>query len=534
MTVDVEICFYPHANYLGTNLTYEECCGDPLSGVDCFVSLGGLFSWDFCCETPEPDTCSWDHILGSIAASTDEVGDTLLEALYGSPMLLREFCCVVPGDALHPCWRLFAMEPTELVHNPYVQCCNPILRRLLAQNQEEPWVQVELDREFAPLEGKRWTTWELQEYQRAQVEGTRPCLVSIRGGYNITVHDRQECCPEPFYDCSYTIAVASALSIVGRLQALPDVDLLVSPSNTNRAFASVPVFTRHRPREPRSHYVLLPMEWQLSPGQGRKQTVAVQRSGADTAWENRLRSLFWRGSNSNCLVSCDLPRVSDGLQAFGDCLESYDCQTPWSMSNWLTMPRGRLLRLSQLYPELINARLTGKSQQMEDELWDYCVESNLTDEFSSQQEQGWYAFAINVDGTGSGDRTYWQIFAGCVVLVQDSPWVSWLVGEIGGPAALVPGEHYIPIRYDLMDLESKLNLLHEQEEEAKQLAERSERWARKYLSYDWVLFYLDRAVRRCLGSGLNAGFRLRVSLWYPYQLGPSALLLSSKLHATRR
>lgn len=222
----------------------------------------------------------------------------------------------------------------------------------------------------------------------------------------------------------------------------------------------------------------------------------VQRSGADTVWENRFRSLFWRGSNSNCLVSCDLPRVSDGLQAFGDCLESYDCQTPWSMSNWLTMPRGRLLRLSQLYPELINARLTGKSQQMEDELWDYCVESNLTDEFSSQQKQGWYAFAINVDGTGSGDRTYWQIFAGCVVLVQDSPWVSWLVGEIGGPAALVPGEHYIPIRYDLMDLVSKLNLLHEQEEEAKQLAERSERWARKYLSYDWVLFFLDRAVRR--------------------------------------
>ena len=44
------------------------------------------------------------------------------EALYSSPMLLREFCCVVPGDGSHPCWRFFAMEPMELVHNPYVQC----------------------------------------------------------------------------------------------------------------------------------------------------------------------------------------------------------------------------------------------------------------------------------------------------------------------------------------------------------------------------------------------------------------------------
>ncbi|CAE7410305.1 POGLUT2 [Symbiodinium natans] len=494
-----DICFYPYGNFLGINLTYEECCGDPLSGVDCFGALGGFFSWDFCCETPLEDPCDWDHILASVAASSDQVGTAILDALHDSPVLLREFCCVVPGDAAYACWRYFELDPSEPVHNPFVQCCQPVLRRLLAQDTEEAWMQVELDREFAPLENRRWTTKELQEFQDAQPDGLRPCLLSVRGGHEITLNDRQECCPAPIFDCSYVLALVSALSIVGRLRPLPDVDLLVSPTNTNRANASVPVFARHRPREPRSHYVLLPMEWQLSPGQARKQTIAVQRHGAERPWEERPRKLFWRGTNSNCLMGCEPSRVSDGLQAWGDCLESFDCWTPWSASNWLSMPRGRLLRLSQLFPEIINARLSGKSQLMDDELWDYCVESDLTDGFSSQLAQAEHAFAINIDGTGSGDRVYWQMLAGCVVLVQDSPWVSWLVGEVGGPAALVPTEHYIPIRYDLVDLVDKLKYLYEHEDVARMLAEASERWARKFLSYDWVLFYLDRVIRRYVG-----------------------------------
>ena len=494
-----EICFYPNENVLGLHLTFEACCQDPFSGPDCFGSLGGFFSWDFCCETPVWDPCEWGEILAAIAGSTDQVGPVLLDMLHRSPVLLREFCCIVPGDGTFPCWRGYDFDSAELVPSPYVQCCQPVLRRLLAKDVEEEWMQAELNREFAPLESKRWTTKELQEFQEVHAtgaKGVRPCLLSVRGGNETILHDQSECCPEPFFDCSYVLAVMSALSIIGRLKPLPDVDLLVSPSNQDRQFATVPVFTRHRPREPRSHYVLLPMEWQLSPGQARKQTMGVHRHGAEHPWETRPQQLYWRGTNSNCFVSCEVGQVSEGRQAWEDCLKSYDCETPWSVSNWLSLPRGRLVRMSQLFPDAINARWVGLSQPMDDELWSYCEESNLTDERTSQWTQAEWAFAINVDGTGSGDRVYWQMLAGCVVLIQDSPWVSWLVGEIGGPAALAPAKHYIPIRYDLMDILDKLTWLQENKYDAKHLAETSERWARKFLSYDWVLFYLDRAIRR--------------------------------------
>lgn len=74
-------------------------------------------------------------------------------------------------------------------------------------------------------------------------------------------------------------AVAQALLIVGRQNALPDLDLLVSNSNQERSAVEAPIFTRHRPRR-RSGYLLLPMEWQLSPGQSRKQSIGAMRRGS--------------------------------------------------------------------------------------------------------------------------------------------------------------------------------------------------------------------------------------------------------------
>ena len=96
------------------------------------------------------------------------------------------------------------------------------------------------------------------------------------------------------------------------------------------------------------------------------------------------------------------------------------------------------------------------------------------------------------------------------MLLQDSPWMSWLVGEVGGPAALLPVQHYIPVRYDLLDLVEKLEWLQEHEEESKQLAESSQRWALRFMSYDWVLLYLDRVVRR-YAQHLDASALLDVS-----------------------
>eukprot|EP00435_Cladocopium_sp_Y103_P002956 s2625_g1.t1 len=223
-----------------------------------------------------------------------------------------------------------------------------------------------------------------------------------------------------------------------------------------------------------SGYVLLPMEWQLSPGQARKQTVAATR-----------------------VAGSDLPSKRSS-ESWSRCLQSYDCQTPLSFTNFMNTPRGRLVLASQ-FVENVDARFVGRANPVEEEVWDFLVLNNLTDQRVSHLEEAQWSYAINVDGTGSGDRIYWQMLMHKVVLVQESAWVSWLLGPVPpeGPeaAALRPWEHYLPLRMDLADLSQRLRWLDAQPE-AERIAERAARWAREFLSYDWILYYLDCAVRR--------------------------------------
>ncbi|CAL1132666.1 unnamed protein product, partial [Cladocopium goreaui] len=486
-----EICFHPHPNWINLHLTYEDCCSqDALHGADCFGPLGGFYTWSFCCQAP-PRDCDWHEILSVVAAS-EQVGPETLQRLADYPVLLREFCCLVPGDEDHPCWHLYGLEPNARLPGPFIQCCFPVLRRLLSSEAPD-WMRLELDREFAVLR-RRWSGQELKDFQTsAEAKSGRPCLLSVRRGAEILHHGLDQCCPRDLEgnDCSYIHSVAESLFILGSLKSLPDMDLLVSPGNQDRIQATVPVFTRHRTRERSGYggYVLLPMEWQLSPGQARKQTVAATRVAGFFRPERR--------------------RVT-GRQAakepWSQCLQSYDCQTPLSFKNFMNTPRGRLVLASQ-FVENVDARFVGMANPVEEEVWDFLVKNNLTEQRVNQLEEAQWSYAINVDGTGSGDRIYWQMLMRKVVLVQESAWVSWLLGPVPpvpsdpsdgaeAPAALRPWEHYLPLRMDLADLSQRLRWLDAHPEEAERIAETAARWAREFLSYDWILYYLDCAVRR--------------------------------------
>eukprot|EP00434_Breviolum_minutum_P019363 symbB.v1.2.017070.t1/scaffold1283.1/size126978/9 len=504
-----EICFSPHANWQNLHLTYEECCSeDALQGPDCFGSLGGFYTWSFCCEKPAADSCDWHEIL-MVASASEEVRPDILDRLFTYPVMLREFCCTVPG--IHPCWHLYTFE-AALVERPFVQCCFPVLRHLLERETEADWIRTELDREFASLD-RKWTSQELQDFQAsipttptlgtkpALLQGhTKPCLLSVRHG-DLFHHGLDECCPKhrkdlEGNDCSYIYAVASALFILGAVNPLPNMDLLVSPGNQDRIEATVPVFTRHRPRHrPGGGHILLPMEWQLSPGQSRKQSVAAIRGGHSEV-TSRRKGIFWRGTTSNCFMSCSISKVSNGEEAWSQCLQDYDCETSLSFSNFLNTPRGRLVLASQFLDNL-DARFVGISNPVTEEFWDFLVESNLTDGRVSQLHETEWSYSINLDGTGSGDRIYWQMLMKKVVLVQQSAWVSWLLGPVGSGenAALLPWEHYVPVRMDLADMSHQMRWLDEHPEEAEKMGEQAARWTREFLSYDWILYFLDCAVR---------------------------------------
>lgn len=98
-----------------------------------------------------------------MAKASEQLNQEVLQSLEASPLLLREFCCIVPGDQQHPCWHLF-VDVKSTLPEPYVQCCFPLLRRLRSA-RSAPWSR-ELQEELRIT--RRWRGEDLR--QAAQEE----------------------------------------------------------------------------------------------------------------------------------------------------------------------------------------------------------------------------------------------------------------------------------------------------------------------------------------------------------------------------
>ena len=83
----------------------------------------------------------------------------------------------------------------------------------------------------------------------------------------------------------------------------------------------------------------------------------------------------------------------------------------WNFSNWYRTPRGLLVLLGQHVPAM-DTKWTGISRKMDPDLWDYFEAENMTAPKVKLSEQLIYKFGINIEGTGTGDRIYWQMMGG--------------------------------------------------------------------------------------------------------------------------
>ena len=66
----------------------------------------------------------------------------------------------------------------------------------------------------------------------------------------------------------------------------------------------------------------------------------------------------------------------------------------------------------------IDAKWTGISRNMEPELWQYFESENMTAPKVALWDQLEYKFGISIEGTGTGDRIYWQMLGGQVRICQ--------------------------------------------------------------------------------------------------------------------
>ncbi|CAE8723879.1 unnamed protein product [Polarella glacialis] len=474
------------------DISYEKCCHDHISPEnDCFSRVGGWYTKEFCCSAAVFDGTCVDHFSSLI-----EVFD------YGhlNPLMsMLHACCMFPptDGKHHECWETF---------EHFSHCCYGTLRAKLDAPLEEdpPWLAAEVSRALAPLGQQRWGPRDLEEFQRNPIEiydASVPCRLRIRQGSPIKMCNLTEFCvihgrPDlDGYDCSYVKAVWRALNILHAVRPLPDMDLMVSPTNRDRWQTSVPVFTRHRARKQGLLYVLLPMEWQLAPEQHLRLFVGVHLKGLWHPWEERAPSLVFRGKNSNVPLPCSITQAALGIVPWSSCM-NYTVEPHWTWENWLNTPRGRLVFLS-MFLEGLDAKWTGVQPETDPSLASWWESHNLTGEYVSQDAQHRWRYTINVDGTGNGDRIYWQLATGSVVLTHDSPMESWLLNfEEGQESTLKPFEHYVPVRFDMSDLPAKLEWLRNNDEEAQRIMMAGRHFAHSYLGHDGILLYLDRLLRR--------------------------------------
>jgi serine/threonine protein kinase len=102
------------------------------------------------------------------------------------------------------------------------------------------------------------------------------------------------------------------------------------------------------------------------------------------------------------------------------------------------------------------------------------------------QEQAEYKYVINVDGHVSAFRLSLELEAGMCVLLVDSDYKMWY------RSLLKPYVHYIPVKRDLSDLLEQIRWCKENDAKCKKISEEAEKFARKYLSKDGMLDYLQK------------------------------------------
>jgi hypothetical protein len=187
-------------------------------------------------------------------------------------------------------------------------------------------------------------------------------------------------------------------------------------------------------------------------------------------WEQRESRAFWRG----------------GLRIFTECAQTGCVSHGSTMENFGRSNRVRLVRLSNRYPDLLDAKF---SYAHPEALLKKFRRYGFMGDYLIEGEQLRYKYLVDVDGaTISDTRPLWILLSGSVLLKQ----VTALV-----PAhltAMEPYRHYIPVRDDLADLAEKITWAREHDGEAREIAARGREFAHASFLQPQMIAYLARVL----------------------------------------
>ncbi|KAM8977647.1 protein O-glucosyltransferase 3 [Pelodytes ibericus] len=131
--------------------------------------------------------------------------------------------------------------------------------------------------------------------------------------------------------------------------------------------------------------------------------------------------------------------------------------------------RLELVQLSQKYPDLLDAGITGYFFFREQEK--ILGKAQLIGFFDFFK----FKYQVNVDGTVAAYRFPYLMLGDSLVLKQVSPYYEHFY------SALKPGKHYIPVKRNLGDLIEKIQWAKENDEEARKIVKEGQALARELL-----------------------------------------------------
>lgn len=239
--------------------------------------------------------------------------------------------------------------------------------------------------------------------------------------------------------------------------SLPDVEFIATVNDY--AYSNIPypapLFVFSKINNLKTH-VLIPDAEALN-GYSFLNDVIAQGS-QQFPWNQKQEKIFWRGA------------TTDGWY--------------FDLQDWESHPRARLVLLSLIYPDLINARFTCFCHGAEKNVAMLAIPALLSNPLSPRDSLV-YKYLMDIDGLTCGwSRCYWSLLSNSVVFKQTTENIQWFYG------ALEPYYHYIPVKKDLSNLLEQLHWAKDHDKEVKKIADQGSRFVENNLSEEMILLYL--------------------------------------------
>ena len=179
-------------------------------------------------------------------------------------------------------------------------------------------------------------------------------------------------------------------------------------------------------------------------------------------WNNRIPIVFWRG----CLSGGLAPTIRTDVV--------------WELRN---NPRAdvKFTRIQNMWSEKHMGMVSDESL--------YVSKSELKDHVQ-------YKYILILDGNCIASALQWVFASGSVPILITHPDNDWWFKRY-----LSPMENYVPIEYDLSDLNSKIEWLVNNDEAAREIATKALQFSETVLSSEFQKEYLRKEIERV--SGIN-------------------------------